>query len=54
LVDKRNEGSKVVLLRNNFQFEGVLREYEFEHGKYIDLEMYSILGKDFINKRQTS
>lgn len=46
LVDKRNDGSKRVLLKNQYTFEGTLREYEFEHGSFIDLEMYSLLRRD--------
>jgi ribosomal-protein-alanine N-acetyltransferase len=48
LVDTRNEGSKIVLMRNQFQREGILREYEFEYGHFVDLEMYSILRKDYV------
>jgi len=48
LVDTRNEGSKIVLLRNQFQHEGTLREYECEHGQFVDLEMYAILRKDYL------
>lgn len=46
LVDPRNEGSKIVLTRNHFSYEGTLRDYEFEHGHFVDVEMYSILKKD--------
>ncbi len=49
LVDTRNEGSKLVLLKNSFRLEGILREYEIEYGKPVDLEMYSILRKDTNN-----
>ncbi|MBU4349828.1 GNAT family N-acetyltransferase [bacterium] len=48
MVDVRNEGSKIVLLRNQFKFEGTFREYEFEHGHFVDVEMYSILKKEYI------
>jgi RimJ/RimL family protein N-acetyltransferase len=47
LVDTANEGSKIVLLRNQFQRDGILRAYEFEHGHFVDLEMYSLLRKDY-------
>lgn len=47
LVDSRNEGSKKVLLKNNFKFEGTLRDYEFEHGNYINLDMFSILKREY-------
>lgn len=47
LVDTRNIPSKTVLLRNHFQHEGTLREYECEGGHFVDLEMYSLLSKDY-------
>ncbi|HJO91788.1 MAG TPA: GNAT family protein [Victivallales bacterium] len=46
-VDSRNEGSKRVLLKNNFTHEGTLREYEFEHGEYINIDIFSILKKEW-------
>ena len=50
LVDPRNVGSSKVLLKNGFIKEGTLRDYEFEHGAFVDLDMYSILQRDFIKK----
>lgn len=47
LVDDRNNNSKKVLLKNGFKYEGTLRDYEFEYDDFINLEMYSILKKDF-------
>jgi ribosomal-protein-alanine N-acetyltransferase len=47
LVDKRNIGCKKALEKSGFKLEGLLREYEFEHGQYVDLEMYSILYREF-------
>jgi ribosomal-protein-alanine N-acetyltransferase len=49
MVDARNIGSKIVLKKNKFQFEGTLRDYEFEHGHFVDLEMYSMLKRDFLH-----
>ena len=48
LVDIRNEGSKKVLLKNNFKCEGTFRDYEFEHGNYIDMNVFSILKREFM------
>jgi ribosomal-protein-alanine N-acetyltransferase len=48
MVDPRNIGSKRVLLKNQFLLEGTLRDYEFEHGHFVDLEMYSVLKRDFL------
>jgi [ribosomal protein S5]-alanine N-acetyltransferase len=48
VVDPRNEGSKRTLVKCGFQYEGLLREYEAEHGHYVDLGMYSILRREFV------
>lgn len=48
LVEIENIGSKKVLLKNNFSLEGILRDYEFQHGKFMDLEMYSLLKRELI------
>lgn len=47
LVDPRNIGCQMTLQKNGFQLEGTLREYEFEHGEYVDLQLYSILRREF-------
>lgn len=47
LVDIRNENSKKVLLKNNFVHEGTLREFEYENGEYVSLEVYSILKSEY-------
>lgn len=49
MVDIRNIGSKKVLLKNQFQLEGTLRDYEFEYNNYVDLEIYSILKRDHLS-----
>lgn len=48
-VDHRNAASTHLLLKNGFQFEGTLRECEFEHGAYVDLDVYSILRREYID-----
>ena len=47
-MDVRNEASKRVLIKNGFVLEGTLRQYEYEHGGYVDLAMFSILRDDYI------
>ncbi|WP_232697544.1 GNAT family N-acetyltransferase [Brevibacillus daliensis] len=47
LVDPRNIGCQKTLLSNGFQQDGLLREYEWEHGQFVDLGMYSMLKKDW-------
>lgn len=48
LVEIENIGSKKVLLKNNFTLDGILRDYEFQNGRFMDLEMYSLLRRDLI------
>lgn len=47
-VDPRNIGCQMTLKRNGFQLEGTLREYELERGQYVDLQLYSILKKEYL------
>ncbi|PYE87380.1 GNAT family N-acetyltransferase [Bacillus sp. 196mf] len=48
LVDPRNKGCQMTLKKSGFTLEGTLREYEFENGQYIDLQLYSIIKREFI------
>ena len=48
IVDPRNIGCKKILEKSGFKFEGLLREYEFEYGEYVDLQMYSILKREYL------
>ena len=48
VIDPLNIGSRRVLEKNGFVREGLLRDYEFERGHYVDIEMYAILAKDYI------
>jgi ribosomal-protein-alanine N-acetyltransferase len=47
LVDPRNEASFKLLLKLGFSREGVLREYEYEKGAFIDLLMMSLLRREW-------
>lgn len=47
LVDKRNEGCLKTLQKCGFKPEGLLRDYEYEFGHYVDLYMVSILKKEY-------
>ncbi len=49
LVDPRNTGSIKLLEKKGFQREGLLRDYEYERGDYIDLIMFSILRREVEN-----
>lgn len=46
-VEPGNPGSSKALLKNGFSLEGVLREYEVVRGKAVDLEVYSILRREW-------
>jgi ribosomal-protein-alanine N-acetyltransferase len=47
VVDKNNMNCIKTLKRNGFMQEGLLREYESENGKYVDLYMFSILKDEY-------
>jgi len=47
MVDERNNACIALLKKNGFTKEGLFREYEFEHGHYVNLKMYSILKREF-------
>ena len=49
MVDDRNQGSKKVLIKTGFKYEGTLREYELENDGYVNLEIYSILKREYKN-----
>lgn len=45
-VDPGNEASIRLLLKLGFQQEGLLRQHEFEKGRYVDLAIFSKLQSD--------
>lgn len=45
-----NTKSSAIPKKLGFGFEGIEREGEALHGKFVDLEMYSFLKKDWVNK----
>ena len=47
LIDPRNMGSLRVAEKHGFTFEGTFRDYEYEYGEYIDLNMYSLLKREY-------
>ena len=47
LVDPRNPASLRLLEKHGFRREGVLRDYEYERGAYVDLMMLSILRREW-------
>jgi ribosomal-protein-alanine N-acetyltransferase len=47
LVDPRNAASVGLLHRLGFVQEGLLRDYEFERGAFIDLYMVSLLRREW-------
>jgi ribosomal-protein-serine acetyltransferase len=51
-VGVKNKKSAAVPKRLNFTFEGIERDGEYLNGVYIDLEVYSVLKRDW-NKTKT-
>ncbi|MFJ7919125.1 GNAT family N-acetyltransferase [Lysinibacillus fusiformis] len=47
-VEPENKASIRLLEKLNFCQEGVLRQHEFEKGKYVDLVLFSILKSEYI------
>jgi ribosomal-protein-alanine N-acetyltransferase len=43
-----NVGSARVLEKVGFTLEGVWREASFEHGRFVDLEQYSLLRREYL------
>ena len=52
LVFPENLPSHRLLQKLGFQREGVLREYEFLKGKFVDLTMYSLLRREQTKKSE--
>jgi len=50
MTDPRNMGNVGFLEALGFQKEGILREYEFEKGAFIDLVMYSLLKCKYLSQ----
>ncbi|AVK85176.1 N-acetyltransferase [Lysinibacillus sp. B2A1] len=46
-IEPENTSSIRVLEKLNFSQEGVLRQHEFEKGKYVDLVIFSILKSEY-------
>lgn len=42
-IDPRNIAARKSFHKTGFKTEGILRQYEYEQGEYIDIEMLSIL-----------
>jgi len=47
LIDPRNAASLRVAEKQGFKYEGTFRDYELEYGDYIDLNMYSLLKREY-------
>ncbi len=50
-VNYGNVRSAGLLERMGFKLDGVLREYEFNRGNFVDQYCYSLLKKDFSRNR---
>ncbi|MBN2443476.1 MAG: GNAT family N-acetyltransferase [Spirochaetales bacterium] len=47
-VEKNNVPCKKLLSKMNFSGEGLLREYVYEFNNFVDLEIYSLLKREYI------
>lgn len=47
MVEPENIPSWRLLEKMGFRLEGVLRECEYKHGRYVDLKCYSMLATEF-------
>lgn len=47
-IDPAHHASYGLLVRCGFQSEGVLRDYFFEKGRFVDAQMLSILQREFV------
>ncbi|BFH68950.1 putative N-acetyltransferase YoaA [Paenibacillus dendritiformis] len=51
-IDPENIASERLLLRLGFQKEGVMRQHEFEKGRYVDIAVFSLLRSEYGAQRQ--
>lgn len=49
-VDSRNFNAKQSLIGIGYNYEGRLKEYELDKGEYIDIDVYSLLRKNFYER----
>ncbi|WP_298470817.1 GNAT family protein [uncultured Psychrobacillus sp.] len=52
-ITSENDVSLHLVSKLGFHRDGVLREHEFEKGRYIDLVIYSLLAREYTNKPST-
>ncbi|UFJ41584.1 GNAT family N-acetyltransferase [Brevibacillus humidisoli] len=48
LVEPGNTGSIKTLGKVGFQQEGLLRDYQFAKGRFVDLRMFSLLRREYV------
>ena len=46
MVEPPNTGSRVLLEKLGFQYEGTLRKHEMCRGDFVDIQMFSLLRED--------
>jgi len=46
-IDPRNMVSRRIVVKQAFKLEGSLREYVYEYGEHIDLDVYSLLKREY-------
>ena len=51
-TDSRNVNAKKSLTGIGYQYEGRLYQYEFDKGEYIDIDVYSLLRKNYFSNER--
>lgn len=51
-VDSRNKDAKMSLCGIGYKYEGRLHQYEYDKGEFIDIDVYALLRKDYIEYEQ--
>lgn len=50
LVAPNNEGSNRLVQKLGFTEEGLMRDYAYSHGRFMDLTMYRLLKQEWIGR----
>ena len=48
MIEPPNIGSRALLEKLGFQYEGTLRKHEMCRGDFVDIQMFSLLRDDLI------
>lgn len=51
-ADSRNKNATKSLCGIGYQYEGTLHQYEYDKGEFIDIDVYALLRKDYLEHEQ--